>query len=100
MRTMADKYAGLYTGTFEDIPELPEDFTERVSNLQELDTDENNHIDTELIALAMLFSANTMKNAVWDNIDDNKQRSNALSAMDCFIGKLNDIWKDWKEYLA
>lgn len=100
MMTMGDKYAGLYTGTFEDIPELPENFTDRVSELQELDTAENNEIDIELVALAMLFSANVMKNAVWDDIDDNKQRSKALSSMDCFIGKLNDIWKDWKEYLA
>ena len=89
--TMRDVYKGSYKGTFEEIPTLSVKHTDTIAELSALDTAENNDIDVRLVALAQLMTAMFQKTMADDGIEDDFNRTRAMEAMDCFVGKLGTI---------
>lgn len=96
--SMRDVYKGAYEGTFEEIPlytqEWIDNHEEAVAELALQDTPAYNDIDVKLVALALHRTAVFQKSKVGDNIQDDFNRTRAMEAMDCFVGKLGTIGVD------
>ena len=100
MTTLIEKYKGSYNGSLNGIPEVTVKVIKREITLEEALWDWYVLTDfeqKELKMIEMFKTANIMKNALWDSIDDINQNRIALNAMDVAIWLMEELWLTFED---
>lgn len=108
MITLAQKYAGRASEIFpsiESIPEVTQKLLDRKDEIKKIFKEDrmatlDTGLQTEMTAISILHSANVMKKALDNPVDNENQNRKAFQCIDAYVGLLQGIGIDPVKYLG